>query len=235
MPANERRIFKTSADLQAADIRALYDSFNMPVLALDCGQMCSPHNSSGKPFCCDICQAVPAAYMSEWNYLHSSTNLWRTWHGDECGQSGGIEPGEEVPEGMLFLACLGPDQCQREFRALSCRQFPFFPYVTSDYRFIGLAGEWVFARQCWVLSNLSQVSNIFREQFICTYDRLFALFQDEFENYASHSEQMRLHYIQEKRRIPLLHRNGHSYLISPTSERMRAVDSAIFPRFGLYK
>ena len=45
---------------------------------------------------------------------------------------------------MLLLACQGPAHCQRPFRALSCRQFPFFPYITADDRFIGLAYEWEF-------------------------------------------------------------------------------------------
>jgi hypothetical protein len=59
---------------------------------------------------------------------------------------------------MLLLACLGPSRCQRDFRALSCRQFPFFPYATSAYRFIGLAFEWAFEDKCRVSSNLSQVT-----------------------------------------------------------------------------
>jgi hypothetical protein len=127
MPISERRILRTPADFQAVDIRALYDGFDIPITALDCGQKCSPNNPNWKPFCCDICHAVPAVYTSEWDYLRTGTNLWQTWRGDECTLSGGIEEREETPDGMVYLACLGPAQCQREFRALSCRQFPFFP------------------------------------------------------------------------------------------------------------
>jgi hypothetical protein len=235
MSKSERRIFKSPVDLQSADIRALYDGFIAPIATLDCGQKCAPNNSNGKPFCCDICHAVPAAYTSEWDYLRTNTNLWHAWREDECAHSGSIEAGEDAPEGMLFLACLGPTQCQRDFRALSCRQFPFFPYVTSDYRFVGLAAEWVFEPVCWVLSNLGFVSNIYREQFMRTYDYLFALFQDEFDNYAYHSELLRANYSQKKRRFPLLHRNGRYYLVSPISERMQPVAQASLPRFGSYK
>jgi hypothetical protein len=153
MSKSERRIFKSPVDLQSADIRALYDGFIAPIATLYCGQKCAPNNSNGKPFCCDICHAVPAAYTSEWDYLRTNTNLWHAWREDECAHSGSIEAGEDAPEGMLFLACLGPTQCQRDFRALSCRQFPFFPYVTSDYRFVGLAAEWVFEPVCWVSSS----------------------------------------------------------------------------------
>jgi len=47
---------------------------------------------------------------------------------------------------MVLLACLGLSQCQHDFRALSCQQFPFFPYVSADYRFLGLAYEWEFEK-----------------------------------------------------------------------------------------
>ena len=66
------------------DVRALYDHFDAPVCNLDCGLKCAPHNpdGSGKPVCCDICQAVPVAYQQEWRYLQPHTNLWHLWRGD---------------------------------------------------------------------------------------------------------------------------------------------------------
>lgn len=136
---------------------------------------------------------------------------------------------------MILLACLGPDRCQRDFRALSCRQFPFFPYVTSDHRFIGLAYEWQFESVCWVISNLGEVTPTYREGFVRTYDRLFALFQEEFEHYAYHSEIMRAEFSQRKRRFPLLHRNGRYYLVSTRSERLERVEVYELPRFGFYR
>lgn len=199
--------------------------------------MCAPHNPSGKPFCCDICHAVPAVYKSEWKYLKRNTNLWQEWSGDECGELSRKEKVKiesSIPKNMILLACLGPSQCQREFRALSCRQFPFFPYVSSDYRFLGLAYEWEFEPKCWVISNLSRVRRKYREEFVRTYDHLFAAFQEEFENYAFHSEKMRIEFIKRKHRIPLLHRNGKSYLISPSSESMRLTSPATLPKFDPY-
>jgi hypothetical protein len=66
------------------DIRSFYDRFDVPVTALDCGAKCAPYNPTGKPFCCDICQAVPVAYQQEWDYLQDRTDLWHEWRGDEC-------------------------------------------------------------------------------------------------------------------------------------------------------
>jgi hypothetical protein len=225
------KILKTPADWGAGDIAALYAGFDAPVTERDCGQMCAPDNPTGKPFCCDICQAVPAVYTSEWDFLRAHTDLWHAWRGDECASVADAAAERarlqaETPDGMLLLACLGPQRCQRNFRALSCRQFPFFPYVTADFRFLGLTYEWAFEQTCWVIRNLPLVTPIYREQFISTYDRLFALFDDEFENYALRSAEMRAAFTSRRRRIPVLHRNGGFYLLSPGSERLRRVSLA---------
>ena len=233
----QRKIYRSTSDLGAEDFRSLYAGFNAPIAEFDCGKKCAPHNPSGKPFCCDICHAVPAAYKSEWNYLEQSTDLWHQWRGDECEGMSTEEAARlktETPRNMILLACLGPSRCEREFRALSCRQFPFFPYVTSDYLFLGLAYEWEFEAKCWVISNLSSVTPTYREEFIRTYDRLFATFQSEFDQYAYHSERMRDHFARQRRRFPLLHRNGKTYLVSPGSERLQRVDLDHLPRFGGY-
>jgi hypothetical protein len=219
------------------NLRALYDGFDAPVTDFDCGQKCSPHNPSGKPFCCDICHAVPVAYRQEWDYLQRSTDLWHPWRGDEC-PADPTDPAElrtQTPDHLTLLACQGPALCQRAFRATSCRQFPFFPYITADDRFIGLAYEWSFEPVCWVISNLSAVTERYRAEFIATYDRLLADWPDEFESYAAISEEMRAEFAARRRRIPLLHRRGGYYLLSPRSERLQPVSPDRFPRFGPYQ
>src|SRR5215216_2738104 len=110
-----REVFKSTSDLDGNDIRSLYDGFNSPIAEFDCGKKCAPHNPSGKPFCCDICQAVPAAYRSEWQYLEPSTDLWHPWRGDECEGTTSKEIAVlkgDIPKNMVFLALLGPSQCQ---------------------------------------------------------------------------------------------------------------------------
>jgi len=218
------------------DFRALYDGFNASITDVDCGLMCAPHNSSGKPFCCDICQAVPAAYREEWNYLQPRTDLWHVYRGDECPGTGNdpVALLADTPEHMLLLACKGPVHCQRNYRAVSCRQFPFFPYISVDYRFIGLAYEWAFEETCWVISNLGRVMDAYRCEFVVTYETLFEHYPQDFDSYAILSDQMRARFIEKRRRIPLLHRNGGYYLISPVSGRKRKVKAEDLPRFGVY-
>jgi len=216
--------------------RSLYDSFDVALTSCDCGQTCAPHNPNGIPFCCDICQAVPAVYLPEWDYLKAQTDLWHSWRGDECAAEP-VDPAAlagETPEHMLLLACKGPRHCQRNFRSISCRQFPFFPYITSRDRFLGLAYHWDFESTCWVISNLERVTPDYRQAFIRLYETLFDLWEEDFDSYAITSEEMRSHFTGLKRRIPILHRNGGFYLLSPASERLQRVSPGQLKRFGPY-
>jgi hypothetical protein len=219
------------------DIRAAYDRFDSPVVAFDCGEYCASHNPNGKPFCCDICHAVPSAYHQEWAYLKDNTDLWHPWRGDECVEKP-EDPASltvETPDTMILLACLGPVSCQREYRSFSCRQFPFFPYITSDYGFLGLAYNWEFEDTCWVISHLNQVSGVFWQEFVQFYDDFFSTWPHELDHYAARSEQMRDYFMAHKRSISILHRNSDYYLLRPISERLRPVEPGRLPQFGPYR
>ncbi len=217
--------------------REIYDRFDDPVTSRDCGSLCAPHNPTGKPFCCDICQAVPVVYHQEWEYLKTHTDLWHLWRGDECAADP-VDPQEllkDTPKHMCLLACKGPGYCQREYRSISCRQFPFFPYITADDRFIGLAYHWDFEPTCWVISHLDEVTQVFRDTFINLYDQLFTHLPEDYDSYYFLSEDMRAEFIKRRRRIPILHRNGSAYLLSPKSERLSPVNPNQFRKFGPYK
>jgi hypothetical protein len=215
----------------------LYHQFDVPVTAYDCGLLCAPHNPSGKPFCCDICHAVPAAYDLEWDYLQKHTDLWHMYRGDECPDDP-CDPEAvliETPEHMQLLACKGPALCQRNFRAISCRQFPFLPYITAAGSFIGLTYERTFENNCWVISHLEEVTHAFRQEFVQVFDLLFARWEHDLESYATFSEQLRTDFAGRRRRIPILHRNGQNYLLSPGTEKLYRVEPDTFHMFGVYK
>jgi hypothetical protein len=218
------------------DFKKLYELFSAEMTPFDCGRLCAPHNPTGKPFCCDICHAVPAAYLLEWEDLQQRTDLWHEYRGNECAQ----EPTDpkvllaETPEHMLLLACKGPVLCQREVRAISCRQFPFYPYIDSHNRFIGLAYEWAFEPTCWVISHLDTVTAAYRRAFVAFYDHLFSIWEHDLDSYAAHSEEARAYFIKKKRCIPLLHRDGDDYLVSPESEHLQPVSPLVFRRFEPY-
>lgn len=231
----------TVSGLKSTEIAQFYTDFDAPITTLDCGRKCAPYNPSGKPFCCDICHAVPTAYHAEWEYLQPRTNLWHEWRAEQCTDNEEERLAEvarlweDTPDSMILLECLGPSKCEREHRALTCRQFPFFPYLNSDGDFLGLSYYWEYEEQCWVISNLPRVTDDYRQQFVAAFDTLFERMPEEQENYHYHCEVMRDEFNEKRRAIPLLHRNGHAYKISTHNERMRRVALEEFPKFGPYQ
>jgi len=220
-------------DTPQIDFKNLYMQFSMPICEVDCGKFCAPHNPSGKPFCCDIKQAIPAAYQQEWDFLQTASRQWQLYQPKTVQEQQIVL--DETPQHMLLIQCDGPDVCHRPTRAISCRQFPFFPYITADDRFIGLTYEWAFEPTCWLISYLENVTDTYRTAFIRTYDHIFDRWMDDFESYAIHSEEMRDSFHHQKRRIPILHRNGNNYLLSPGSEHLAKVSVNQFRKFGVYR
>jgi hypothetical protein len=215
------------------DYPKLYANFDAPIAAFDCGEHCAPHNRNAVPFCCDTHHAVPAVYKGEWTHLQTHTDLWHIWQGRSEVETRRLQEG--TPESMLLLECKGHPMCQREFRALSCRAFPFYPYVTPDSWFAGLTYYWQFEDTCWVISNLQVVTQRFHAEFMTAFDEVLYRIPGELENYRALSTSMRRVFSRWGRAIPLLHRNGGLYKVTPRNGRMRRADVMRLPKFGPYK
>ena len=199
------------------DFRSLYDTFDAPIVPLDCGKMCAPNNPNGVPFCCDITQAVPVAFRLEWQYLKQHTDLWHLWQGEESGMTA-KEARDLVagtPDHMLLLSCKGAPLCQRDYRAVSCRQYPFFPYITADMRFIGLAYDWTFVEKCWVIQHLDQVTEQYRKEFVTLYDYLLEEVPAEMKGYYYLSEDLREYASEHHQPVTIIHRDGGVLQLDP--------------------
>ena len=218
--------------IQPEDFSALYASFQAPIAALDCGTKCAPYNQRGVPFCCDTRHTIPTAYRAEWDYLQDSTDLWHLWQADSSRKAAAIR--SSIPEGQVPIECLGHRLCQRNFRSITCRSFPFFPYITRENEFIGLSYYWEYEDRCWVISHLSSVTPEYLAGFMRTYEQLFKLYPDEVANFRHFSTVMRRYFGRMRRSIPLLHRNGRCYKVTPRNGRLRRVDPDRLPKYGPY-
>jgi hypothetical protein len=221
------------SNFQIDDIPRLYSMFNSPIANIDCGNKCASYNELAVPFCCDTNHAVPTAYLPEWEYLKSNTDLWHQWEAVNPSETTMLM--EQTPECQILIECLGYKFCQREFRSLTCRSFPFFPYLTSSFEFIGFTYYWDYDDRCWVINNLEKISDLYRSEFFKCYDKLFELQPDEIKNFHYQSSLMRSKFTKLRRSIPLLHRNKKNYKVSPRSERMRLFSLANLPKHGPYK
>ncbi len=215
------------------DYAKIYASFQAPIAKLNCGDKCAPYNENHVPFCCDTRHAVPTAYNEEWQYLQENTDLWRLWQAEEHAETARLQA--QTPPGQALIACKGHELCQRSFRSITCRAFPFFPYISKAGEFLGLSYYWEYEERCWVISHLEVVEPEYRAQFLAAYDLLFERMPSEKETFAHHSGVMRRIFGRRHRAIPLLHRNGACYKITPRNERMRRVEPGSLPKFGPYQ
>lgn len=220
------------APVLPVSFKELYIQFNSPISAFDCGEKCAPYNEQGVPFCCDTRHLIPTAYKDEWRLLDGSTDLWRLVQPDEQNYQ---EFSSELPGDQVLIACLGHKLCQREYRAISCRAFPFFPYITSAGDFIGMSYYWEFEDRCWVISHLDQVKLQYRDEFMKAFDKLLQIMPEELDSYQYNSMLMRRVFKRKKRAILLMHRNGFDYKVTPGNGRMRRIVKGNYPRFGVYK
>lgn len=215
------------------DYQLLYSLFNSPLQALDCGERCSPHNAGGQPFCCDTRHAVPSAYLAEWDYLCTHTALWHLWQPAQPAEYHQLA--NQAPEGQVLIECQGAAYCQRAYRAVTCRSFPFFPYLTKAGEFSGLSYYWQYEDRCWVISHLHLITQEYLNEFVATYETLFSQMPAELSNFRYHSMVMRRIFGRQHRAIPLFHRNGAWYKVTPRNGRMRRVAPDQLPLFGPYK
>jgi hypothetical protein len=215
------------------DYPTLYSRFDAPITAFDCGAHCAPHNCSGAPFCCDMHHAVPSVYKGEWLYLQAHTDLWRPWQGRSAAETRRLQ--DETPQNMVLLECKGHRMCQRAYRSLSCRAFPFFPYVTREGWFAGMTYYWQFEPTCWVISNLQVITPQYHAEFMAAFDEVLYHMPGELEGYRALSASMRRVFGRWHRAIPLLHRNGRFYKVTPRDGRMRRADPLRLPKFGPYR
>ncbi len=211
---------------------SLYEAFKDPVGNFDCGDKCAPYNEGLVPFCCDTCHIVPAAYLSEWQYLKVHTDLWHLWQPDAADKAEVLK--EQVPNGQVLIECLGHKSCQRAFRTIACRAFPFFPYIDQFDKFSGISYYVEYRELCWVISNLDYVSPAYCQAFYAAFAQIFKYYPDEKDIFSYYSSQLRTNSQRQGSSITILDDQGEIYKISPTSGRKQQTTSKGLPKFGPY-
>ncbi len=220
---------KKKKKIRPGHFRKLFAEFTAPVCQIDCGQKCAPLNG-GSPLCCSTDNAIPIMDRAEWHLLRHRTDIWsRFIPFDDDSQ----EIVDELANTCVAVECKGAQFCERDNRSLSCRTFPFFPYITEEGEFIGLSYYWDFEDTCWVLSNLKVVEQDYIEQFVAAYEMRFAEDPDEFPVFQEHSADMRKAFAKDKRPFPVISRHGGFLKVLPGGG-MEAAEVSEFPAHGAY-
>jgi hypothetical protein len=210
--------------------RRIYDNFQAPLSRYDCGRKCAPHNG-GEPVCCSTENAIPIVDRREWQLLKSRTDLWRLHKPKDAA---GRKVLEDMHRDCRAVECKGARFCERDNRSMSCRTFPFFPYITREGAFVGLGYYWIFEDRCWVISNLGVVDLAFVREFVAAYELLFEHEKEEYQALKDHSAAMRRVFTRWQRIIPLIGREGGYFAVEPRTHRIRPARLDEFRRHGPY-
>ena len=211
----------------------LYKGFSKPLDDVDCGEKCGPYNNYGVPFCCDIQFLVPAAYIEEWIYLQRSTNLWQLYQDDQAKAPAYLQEG--LQSGQVLIKCLGYKRCQRPYRSITCRAFPFYPYINRSGKFSGLAYYRDFREQCWIINNLDVVGQDYKEEFQSAFQMLFELNPDTKKEFMEFSEYMREETIKAGESLVFMDFLGQFYQVDPRTEELTKTTADNLDSFGPYK
>ena len=189
-------------------------------------------SNGGEPVCCSTQNAVPLVLKAEFELLKTRTDLWHKFKPYDATTRKIVR---ELHHSCAAIECKGVAFCERENRSLACRAFPFYPYITREGEFAGLAYYWTFEDSCWVISNLGVVDQAFIDEFVEVHEHLMNVDTDEKENFTAFSANMRRVFSRRRRSIPLIGRDGKFYKVMPKSGQHRAADPAKFPKHGPYK
>jgi len=220
------------SQLDKAFFQELYSGFATPLCELDCGLKCGPYNDYGVPICCDIHQVIPSAFNMEWHYLERNTDLWQPW---SAGEAFDPELDEELLDGQVLLMCKGYQECQRDYRTLTCRAFPFYPYLNSQGEFLGLATYPEFRYGCWILSNLQVVSQDYKSAFHWAFQQVFERYPDFRLNFIEYSRCERENAADENEKVLLLDFTGDVYEVDPLTEKKYPVQYKDLSAYGPFE
>lgn len=217
--------------LTAREFASIYERFSAPVTRFDCGRKCAPLNK-GEPVCCSTQHAVPVVDVPEFKLLQSRSDLWRRFKPYDAATRKIVD---DLPKGCAAVECKGVRHCERDNRSLACRAFPFFPYMTKEKVFVGLAVYWVFNDRCWLMSNLGLVDKAFVDEFVEVFDEILAKDKGEFDTFVAESASSRRVHSRLGLPLVIIARSGELMRVDPTTGAIRPHRGKAAPKYGPFR
>src|SRR5215813_8206243 len=213
------------------DFARIYERFQAPLARFDCGRKCAPLNG-GEPVCCSAKNAVPLVLKTDYRLLRSRSDLWHRFTPFDRASRKLVEG---LHHSCTAIECKGVAFCERENRSMACRAFPFYPYITREGEFVGLATYWTYEDRCWLISNMRVVEREFVQEFVAAYEYIFDRDPEEYATMKSHSAAHRRVFSRRNQAIPLIGREGGFLQVLPHSGgRIMPLPAGRLPKFGAY-
>ncbi len=186
------------------DIEGLLKSFDAPVTAFDCGQLCSPMNE-GLPICCESDGVIPVLYHKEYTILNERSKLWQAFK-PSCSIEQAMA--DELPDYQLAV-CSHNCSSERENRSLNCRSFPFLPYFDFDGEIVGLVFDLDSAQGKCPLVDLPQtITKDYIRQAIYFWQEVAKAEDEERVFYQEESARTRTYFADRGEPVPVLVEEG---------------------------
>ncbi len=216
------------------DVQEVFDLFDAPVVAFDCGERCAVENE-GVPVCCDDDHAIPVLYDAEYRLIRERSELWRPFRARDAADR---RLRDTLHPGTRFARCLGHERCERDNRSFSCRSFPFFPYIDPENEFVGMSYYWDFQDRCHILNATELVQPAFRGGFFAAWDAVFERLPSEVDAYFGlsatcrriHTRGGRSFYVIDREGEVLVRRPGETFLLPRELCKKRELPEATRPR-----
>ena len=191
--------------LTEKDFAFIYRNFDSTPVRFDCGKICAPKND-GIPFCCDTGWLIPCTYKREFSYLIKRTDLWKRFRPKTKHEKRIIE---ETDKNTVFGQCLGHDRCDRKYRSVSCRIFPFEPYLDLEGNFLGMVYSYRLGNKCPLVDRPKIVSKKFISDQITMWNYIFERDAAEIEVYREESINVRRYLSRKKKPIYIFTPEGY--------------------------
>jgi len=108
-------------------LKQLYRLLSVRMTDFDCGKHCAPQNN-GVPYCCDQEKVTPVLFKDEYQWHRQRGGFWRKMPVKTKSDRKLVE---ESCSYNVFAVCPGVQNCRRTSRSLTCRLFPFEPFLDS--------------------------------------------------------------------------------------------------------
>ncbi len=170
--------------LTEKQLKRFYRLLSVRMTDFDCGSKCAPENN-GVPYCCDREQVTPVLFRDEYRWHRKRGAFWKKMPIKTKKDKKLVE---ETCTYNVFSLCPGGESCRRTLRSLSCRMFPFEPFLDEGGTVTGLVYQDGENERCPLvgkprrLYNQAYISNAIR-----VWQELVDTFPEEKEMYLRES------------------------------------------------
>ena len=161
-----------------------YRMLSVQMTDFDCGKHCAPQNND-VPYCCDREKVVPVLFKDEYECHRKKGAFWRKMPIQTKADKKLVQ---DTCSYNVFAVCPGVQNCHRPLRALSCRLFPFEPFLDDKGCVLGLVYQNGENACCSLMGKPQQVyKQTYIRNCVRVWQELINIFPEEKDMYIRES------------------------------------------------